>query len=222
MAQRTKLFYAEEVILSLKGQFPNRDMKIDPREVLLRLDEEVNEAAKAGYLLNMKLRLGSAIDDQFVTTWDNLTVTDPPNKAPSYIQLPANYVTLPDNTGIDQIYFMNDFTVAKTKYFDPVIITSFKDVSGYRNTTGEFLEERISCYPKNGYIYFDRGNINSKYGNIGIRLVVRDASAIADDAPYPIPAEYMGTVVKNLVQFYRERLMQPQDLVRDAVDKSIP
>lgn len=220
MAQRTKLLYVEEILNELRAQFKNRDLKIDPREVLLRLDEKVNEAAKAGWIENMKLRIGTGTDDQYVTTWENQTVTDPANKAPSYIQLPANYVALPDNQGIDQIYFMNSFTVPKKKYFDPVIITSFKDISSYKNTVGEFLEERISCYPKNGYLYFDRGEINLKYGQIGIRLVVRDASAIDDSAPYPIPAEQMASIVESLVEFYRLRLMQPQDYVRDAVNKS--
>lgn len=221
---RSKYSFCEEIILELRDQFVGRDMQVDPREILLKLDQLVNEYAKAGFLENWKLRLGDGVDDQFVTTFEWLTVTDPSNKMPSYVQLPAQYVNLPNNRGIDQIYFKNDFAVAKKKYFDPVIISSFKDVSSYRNTVGEYLEERIMCYPKDGYLVFDRGQINYRYGDIGIRLVVKDSSAIGDNDPYPIPADIEKRVINELVAFYRERMKQPQDPVKEgtAAEQLLP
>ena len=219
MATKSKNYYCERIYLSLRDQFPNRDIKIDPREMILRFDDMANEIAKTGFLSNWKSGLNTSIGDQFITEWTDLTVTDPANKAPSYVQFPANYADLPDNGGIDQVFFVNDFTVAKKKYFDPVIITTYKARSAYRSNLAANLEGRISCYPRNGYLYFDRGDINAKYGKIGMRLVVKDSSAIADDAPYPIPADLENLFIQEGVKFFRERLLFPQDLVRDSVDK---
>lgn len=220
MSLRTKWSYAEEVRNALDPDFGNRDMQLDPREVLLRLDQTVNELAKLGSLENWKMNRDEFIDDTWTTTFEWLTVTDPANKAPSYVQLPATPVDLPDNRGIDQVYFKNDFSAVKKKYFDPVIITSFRNLSEYRNTMGGELDGRIQVYVKNGYIYFDRGNVNATYGEIGLRLVVKDAGSIGDNDPYPIPADRQRMVLDSVIDFFRKKLAQPNDLVRDDNPKS--
>ena len=218
MSLKTRVYYGEQVlneIYSVRG----RDEKIDIREVYLQLDNMVNELAKQGYIDNMRMGLMNGIDDQFITQFENLTVTDPANNAPSYIQIPANYVNLPRNEGIQDVYFMNDFSTNKKKYYEPVIIKSFKDVSTYRNNPANFLESRISCHVKGGYLTFDRGRIFATYGPLGIRLVIRDSSAISDSAPYPIPANIEREVIIKVVDWFRTRRGQPVDLVKDNNDK---
>lgn len=219
MSLRTKWSYAEEIRNILDKDFGDRDMQLDPREIILRLDQAVNEQAKLGDLENFKLNKGEFVDDTFITTWEWLTVTDPANKMPSYVQLPATPVALDTNRGIDQIYFKNDFAAVKKRYYDPVIITSFKDLSSYRNTMGGDLGERISGYPKDGYFVFDRGDINATYGQIGMRLVVRDASAIGDNDPYPIPADRVATIMDSVIDFFRKKMAQPTDHIRDTIDR---
>lgn len=217
MALRTAIGFAEEVLNQLRDQLVGRDIQIDLREIILSLDQMVNEEAKNGFFENWKIFNSTSVDEMYLTRWEWITVTDPTNKGASFFQIPAHYAVLPYNEGINQVYFSNDFTLgAKKKYFDPVIITSFQDVSANRNTVGEFLEGRISCYPRNGNMYFDRGQINAKYGQVGIALVVRDASAIASDAPYPIPADKQSIIINKLVAMYRMRLAQPQDNIKDA------
>lgn len=220
MALRSKWSFSEEVISALQPDYTSRDLSIDPREVLLRLDQIVNEQAKLGTLENWKMNRDEFIDDTWITTWEWLTLTDPANKANSYVQLPATPMDLPDNRGVDQVYFKNDFSAVKKKYFDPIVITSFRDVSTYRNTMGGELEGRISCYIKNGYLYFDRGDVNATYGQIGLRLVVKDASAIGDNDPYPIPADRQRLVIDMCIDFFRKKLAQVGDEIRDDKDKT--
>jgi len=215
---KTRLFYAEQILLSLQDANRNRDEKFDVREVYPIMDNIVNALAKQGFFENWKFGFGG-IDDLFTTTFEWITPTDPANSSPSYFSLPVtSYVTLPKNQGIQDIYFQNDFTTVKKKYFAPVIITSFKDQSSFRSSMANGLQGRISCYIKNGVIYFDRGNINKVYGNIGLRLAVRDSSQILDNAPYPIPAEHEKTVIDQCVLFFRSRRDQGADLVRDQND----
>jgi hypothetical protein len=216
---RTKWSYAESVINELQNDYPGRDLKIDPREVLIRLDAKVNAMAKQGYLENWKMGHGANVDEQFVTTWENIVVTDPGSGQPSYFTIPANYANLPRNGGIEQVYFMNPYSGNKTRYFDPVIIKSFRDVAAYRNNMAGNLEGRVSGYPKGRTFIFDRGNIFAKYGNAAIRLVIRDSSAIGDSDPYPLPADIEDQVIAELVDWFRERRAQPTDTIKDANDK---
>jgi len=218
MSLKTRVTYGEEVLNELYS-VRGRDEKIDIREIYLQLDAIVNELAKKGFLENMQMGFGSSVDDQFVTSFEWLTVTDPSNNGLSYIAIPANYANLPKNQGIQEVYFQNDFSARKKKYYDPVIITSFKDRSTYRNSHANNLEGRISCFPKGGSLYFDRGGVNNTYGPIGMRLVIRDSGAISDSAPYPIPADLEREVIMKVVDWFRNRRQQPVDLIKDNNDK---
>jgi len=217
---RTKWSYAESVIKELQNDYPGRDLKVDPREVLLRLDAMVNQMAKAGFIENWKMGNATQLDEQFITTWEWIAITDPANKMPSYFTIPANYVNLPRNGGIEQVYFENAFNGNKTRYFDPIIIKSFRDVAAYRNNMAANLEGRISGYAKGRTFVFDRGGVGAKYGNAGIRLAIRDSSVIGDDDPYPIPADIEQSIIAELVDWFRERRKQPTDTIKDANDKA--
>lgn len=218
---KTRLWFAEQILLNLQDSNRNRDEKIDVREIYPIMDNQVNALVKQGFFENWKLGFGG-IDDLYTTTFEWITPTDPANSGPSYFSLPVtSYTTLPKNQGIQDIYFQNDFSSVKKKYFAPVLIISFKDLSAYRSNMASGLQGRISCYIKNGIVYFDRGNINKVYGNIGLRLAVRDSSQILDNGPYAVPAEHEGTVINNCVAFFRARRQQPTDLIRDSNDAKV-
>ncbi len=220
MALRTKLYYGEQVLNELNSQLRNRDEKIDIREAIIRIDAIVNSFAKEGILLNWKRGFTNSLDEQFITRWEFLTITDPSNGEPSYFQIPAHYVELPDNRGIDQVYFQNSFSSVKKKYFDPVIIRNYKSVSQYRSNRAGNMEGRISCSPRNGNIVFNTGNIGATYGDVGIALVVRDSSALSDSDPYPIAADQEQLIIQTAVEWFRARQGQKPDLIRDDVNKT--
>jgi hypothetical protein len=222
MALKTKYLFAEMVMREFNGASNiGRDLDIDPREIILRLDAFVNDMAKKGFFENWQLGFDTGMNEQYLTRWEWLTVTDPVRGQPSYVQIPAAWVSLPRNMGINQVYFQNDPTINKKKYFEQIIVTSHEDVSRYRNNMASGMEGRLSCYPRNNNLYFSKGNINATYGNIGLSLVVRDASAIADDAPYPVPADKEAELISATVAWFRNRIAQPQDAIKDGEDKRI-
>lgn len=218
MSLRTKLYYGEQILRELSSSPLNRDMPISIREAIIRVDAVVNAFAKEGILKNWQKYGG--IDDQYIQTIEWVNANDPANGEPSTLQIPSHYVELPRNQGIEQVYFQNSFSAVKKKYFQTVIIRDWKSVSTYRNNRAGRMEGRISCAPKNGYLVFDRGNINATYGPIGLRIVGRDSSAIGDTDPYPITADMEQIVITTCVQWFRERLSQQPDLIRDDVNKT--
>src|SRR5882762_3015207 len=163
MTNRTKLWYAEQVRNSLFSGLVNRDIRIDLREIVLQLDNLVNEYAKAGFFENWKLGSGKT-DDLWITDFPNLTITDVANQN-SFFALPSsNYVTLKNNEGINDVVFMNDITQVKKRYFKPVIIRNWKDISGYRSSMAGDNQGRISCAVRGRVIYFDRPKVSQIYG----------------------------------------------------------
>jgi len=220
MSLRTKLYYGEQVLLELNSQLRNRDEKVSIREAIIRIDAIVNAFAKEGILQNWKMGATNSIDENFLTRWEWLDITDPTNSAPSYFQIPSHYVQLLDNRGIDQVYFENSFASPLKKYFDPVIIRNAKSSAAYRSNRAGKMEGRLWGYPQNGNFVFGRGNIAATYGRVGIALVVRDSSAIGDTDPYPIAADQEQLIIQTAVQWFRERQAQQPDLIRDDVNKT--
>lgn len=220
MSLRTKLFYGEQILNEISQGRRNRDETIDIREAIVRLDAVVNDLAKSGILTNWKAGFTNGIDDQYSMTFEFLTATDPSNGEPSYVQIPSNYIQLPDNRGIEQVYFQNSFSAVKRKYFDPVIVRNFKSFSQLRNNRAGRMEGRISCAPKNGFLVFDRGNINATYGPLGLRLIGRNSSALSDTDPYPIASDQEAMIIGLCVDWFRARQAQRPDLIRDDVNKT--
>lgn len=213
---KSKLYFSELVLLELNSQFRNRDEKIDQRDVIIRLDQIVNEGAKLGIFESWNLGERS-IDDLFITTWDGrlnswLAITDVSDTGESYFTLPSNYVVLPRNGGIVQVYL-------EKNYFDPIAILSAPEAITIRNTMAGNLEGRLGVYVRGGRVYFKgRQDIGAKFGGAGVQLVIRDASAIADDAPYPIDAAQEKMVIAQAVEWFRNRNNQGADKVRESVN----
>lgn len=201
MALRTKIYYAEQVLEQLKLPLRNRDDKVDIREVYVAMDNWINEKAKEGFIENMRL-MNSMVDEQYITTFENLTITDN-GKQPSVLTLPSNYVALPNNQGIQDVYFMNDST--KKKYFDPVLITNFRDIAGYRSQMAFNNQGRLSVAPKDGNLVFNIGGVGATYGNAAVRLVIKSAFDISNDAQYPIPADQAAQMVIDVTTYFLGR-----------------
>lgn len=214
---KTKILYAEDIRNNLYSSLISRDVKIDYREIFLAMDRAINFFAKNSFLENWKSGIGK-IDDLWQVDFSPISVTDIPNQN-SFFNLPtSNYVNLPSGQGIQDVYFMNNNGLKK-RYFKPIIIKNFKDVSGYRSSIAQNNAGRISCYVKNRIIYFDRGKIDAVYGQIGIRLVLRDASLLQDADVYPVPADIEEQFINKSIDFFIARRIKEPDLIKDMNDK---
>jgi len=213
---KTKRFYAQRVIEQLQNDYPNLDLKIDERDVFPVMDDAVNKLAAQNYFDNWKFT-GEGIDEAFITTFPEVEVTDQGDEQPSYFTFPSNYAALPKNRGIDEIYPLQfqqrgqDFSV---------VIMSHTDYRRFKNLYAGSLEGRLGGYPEGMKFIFTSCGVKKKYGNMGVRLVVRTAADIAIDASYPIPANWEGEVIKQVMTFFVMKRGEPTDEVRDAKDEA--
>lgn len=215
MAIKNKLWFSERILTEIY-LVRSRDEKIDQREIILVMDSVCNSLAKKGVLETWKLGSTNSIDDAWTTTFEWYTPTDVTNGL-SYVAMPAVPALLPNNGGIVSVYFRNNLGTKK-KYYDPVIIMHHRDVTAYRNTLGADLEGRIGAYVKNGTLYFNQSAVASRYGDIGMQLLIRSSSDITDDAVYPIPADYEMEFINQCVEWFRNRKNQEVDVLKDNND----
>jgi len=212
---KTKQFYAQQVILLLQNDFPNIDTKIDERLVFLSIDEVVNELAKKNYFENWKMGAGAMFDEQFITTWDEIEVIDQPNSLHSYFTFPSNYVGVGMNEGIVDIIPIK----YRTSNQSAVIVTSMSDYYRYRSNPAGNMQGRLFGYPKGMKFEFGTCDVKKKYGNMIVRLAIRDSGMIPYDQPYPIPADKEGEVIMTALAVYRDRRKEPADTIRDNKDQ---
>lgn len=214
MALNTKKYYAERVILALQNDYPNLDFKIQLREVYPVIDDIVNAMAEKDYFDNWKMS-GQHIDEQFITTWDEITVVDQDNENPSYFVFPSNYAALPNNRGIDEIWPLK-FQIGDRDH--SVAIMSHADYRRYKGMYASYLEGRLGGYPQGDRFYFTTCGVKKKYGDVGLRLVIRSSKDITVDAPYPIPSNRVGEVIQAAIEYFTNKRLQPTDEVRDKKD----
>ena len=212
---KTKYWYAEQIANELTSDYPNIDWRIDEREVVLRIDAVVNELAKKDFFDNWRLS-GAGTDEQYITTWDNVPVTDQQNGLPSYLELPSNYVALPRNGGIVDVVPIKWVTADQPA----VVITTFSDYRRYQSGPAANMQGRLVAYPIGAKLYFTTCEVSKKYGPMIVRLMIRDSSMIPDDQPYPIPADKENFVISSVVQWFREKRAVPADSVRDNKDQA--
>lgn len=210
---KTKRWFAEQILTEIQNDHENIDRKLEERDVYPRMDAIVNELAAKNYFENWKLG-GYGVDDQFITTFEPITVVDQLNGNPSYFVFPANYASLPRNGGISEIYPLRWITMNQA----PVVVMSHEDYRRYISNPASNMQGRLAGYPQGARFYFTQCDVKKKYGDMGVRLIIRDSSQIAEDAPYGIPADKENFLISTCVAWYRTKREVPTDSVRDNKD----
>lgn len=211
MAVPTKRYFSDRIIAGLQAQYPNIDFRsIQEREVFLVVDDIINAMAKDNYLSNWKL-YGATVEEGFITTWTGLQVVDP-DEAPSYITFPAVYAALPMNGGIVEVWPEN-------YEYGAVKLRRHEDVRRTRNLMSGNMQGELGGYPKGNVFEFDQVDVGKNFSEtFGMRLVVRDSSAIAVTAPFPIHSDLVEEVIRRGILFFSTKRMQPTDTIRDKND----
>lgn len=208
---KTKEIFAEQILRELSADPLTRDFKIFAREVYPRMDAVVNDMAVKKQFDNWSVGWGGT-SEMYLTTWglnnDAIPVVDPENEGASYFDLPVNYSDLPRNGGINGIIPMQNADIT-------VIITSLREYRLYKNSPAGGMQGKLAAYPIGNRVFFNQSAVKVNFGDMMLRLMVRDSSQIAANAPYPIPSDKEYIMIKTCVDWFRDRLTQGADYVRD-------
>lgn len=143
---------SEQALRSLaNGDIP-ADFPIKLQEVTLIIPAMAHAIIQASY--NPK---SNEIDTRWLTSFDNVPVLDDEAKGLKYVEIPANYLDLPNNIGL---YHISPQLDQKNK-FKPVK-ASF--LSMYNGLEAEDLMGYVGYWPEGSRIYF-----NNKFSGIGYK-----------------------------------------------------
>lgn len=213
MAIPTKRYYSDRIQAGLQNAYPNIDFKIQEREVFRVVDDIVNALARDNYFENWKL-YGATLDEGFITTWDGdlaITVVDPEDQ-PSYITLPAIPIALPMNGGFVEVWPLN-------YEFGAVKLRRHEDVRRTRNLMSGGMQGELGGYPRGNLFVFDQVDVGKNYSDkVGLRMAIKDSSAISVTDPYPVPANLTDEIVKRGIIYFTEKRLKVTDVIRDGQD----
>lgn len=211
MAVPTKRYFSDRILAGLQAQYPNIDFRsIQEREVFFVVDDIVNSMAKENYFSNWKL-YGATVEEGFITTWNGLEVVDVEDQ-PSYITFPATYAALPMNGGIKEVW-------AENYEYGAVKLRMHEDVRRTRNLMSGGMQGELGGYPKGSIFEFDQVDVGKNFAEtFGMRLVVKDSSAISVTAPFPIPSDLVEQVISRGILYFATKRTMPTDTIRDKND----
>lgn len=217
---RTKRYYAERVVIGLQNGHPNIDFKIHELDIFASIDAIVNAQAKAGFLNNWKMGT-PGLSETFITTWDGedaIEVIDQTNGKFSYMELPVqHWIDLPLEQGIVEIWPQK--WQPEGKNFSVVIMTH-SDVRLYANNMAGGMQGRLAGYPQGNRFWFTSCDVKKRYGNMGLRLAVRDSQQIDLDAVYPIPGDQEEFIIRKSIEYFVQKKLMAPDKVRDKNDQA--
>lgn len=205
----TKGKLADQVMRYIARYDRPREERLDERDVLMRIDQETNYLAKQNMLENMESQ-GLSVDPQFLTTFKNIEVKHDSDYNLDYIDLPARYVALSSNRGVDLICPMQSRQ-------HPFIPLDKGHIGLYENNLAGPIQGRTGFWIESGKAYFNK-DVKGVWNKLLVRLVLADASSITDDAPYPIPAELEAQIVEKVAVFFLKNPTLPDDK-NDLINK---
>lgn len=210
---QTKKKVADRVISKLQNAYPNIDFRaIQIREVFLVVDDIINSKARENYFNNWKLG-AAGVDEAFMTTWDGdsaIAVVDVENQE-SYIELPATPVALPMGDGIE-VWPMN---------FEHGAVRQRRhsDIRRTRTLMSGNMQHQLGGYRLGTRFVFDQVDVGKNFAKtMGVRLPIKDSTAISETASYPIAGDMMEEIIDTAVKYFFEKRVAPTDTVRDGND----
>ena len=81
------------------------------------------------------------------------------------------------------------------------------------------MQGQLGGFPRGILFVFDQVDVGKNYGtSFGMRLVIKDSSAISETAPFPVAADKAEEIIKRAIEFFTNKRVKPTDVIRDRND----
>lgn len=202
---------AQRVIrLMSRGDKP-RDYSYDERDVMPIVIDVANRIVKAEYFQFKDQELTKAVDSHYVQTYNDVDVKINKVTGQNYVDLPAPYVNLPYNSGVQRIAPLTD-SAAKNKAMIPVQASEM-DVLG--DIIGNMQKQWVYELQGTKAFFHKRCKktlCEAEIKKVSITLVV-SISDLAPDTPFPAPPDTHQQIITEAMQILA--LTQVKDKIND-------
>lgn len=174
------------------------DTPYDIRDLILLVKQVANEMIIGEW--SSSYQLGQrTVDEHFVATYKNQTVKVDAN-GDNYIDIPVNYVNLPNHTGIQRIIPEN----TSSKFYKALIPIPPYAMDIYASLPAGALEQQFGFMPGREIIKFTKRNgrtmLDELLDTVEVSLVVIAPEDLGDNDYIPIPSNLEYTLLKECLR----------------------
>ena len=205
----TKKQLAEQIVRILNSGDVTHDNSIDPRELLLAIEQERDRLVRLR-LLELLSQGERNIPGDVVSTFDSITIKKDAIKNLLYSSLPGRIMSLPKDMGLLHVSYTKD-------QYNAFIRMPNGSLSLYNGLLSSMIGGRGGYWLEGDRLYYNDG-VDDCCGNTIILKMILNSGDYDADAVFPIPADLEIEVVRNVVQLYSPMKAAPNDELNDNLE----
>ena len=205
----TKKQLAEQVIRILNSGDVTNDNSIDPRELLLAIEQERDRLVRFRLFESLSAGEGD-IPGDVVSTFDNITIKKDTVKNLLYSSLPGRIMSLPRDMGILHVSYTKD-------QYNAFIRMPNGSLSLYNGLLSSMIGGRGGYWLEGDRLYYNDG-VDDCCGNTVIIKMVMNSGDVNPDDIFPIPSDLESEVIKNVIALYSPMKTIPNDEQNDNLE----
>ena len=205
----TKKQLAEQIIRILNSGDVTNDNSIDPRELLLAIEQERDRLVRLRLFESMNQGEGG-IPGDVVSTFDNITIKKDTTKDLLYSSLPGRVMSLPKDMGILHVSYTKD-------QYNAFIRMPNGSLSLYNGLLSSAIGGRGGYWLEGDRIYYN-SSVDDCCGNTVIIKMVMNSGDVDPNDIFPIPSDLEPEVIRNIIQLYSPMKAAPNDEQNDNIE----
>jgi|TARA_R100001509_G_scaffold148944_1_gene107080 hypothetical protein len=205
----TKKQLAEQIIRILNSGDVTNDNSIDPRELLLAIEQERDRLVRLRLFESMNQGEGG-IPGDVVSTFDNITIKKDTTKDLLYSSLPGRVMSLPKDMGILHVSYTKD-------QYNAFIRMPNGSLSLYNGLLSSAIGGRGGYWLEGDRIYYN-SSVDDCCGNTVIIKMVMNSGDVDPNDIFPIPSDLESEVIRNIIQLYSPMKAAPNDEQNDNIE----
>mgnify|MGYP003113593848 CR=1 FL=1 len=205
----TKNQLAEQIIRILNSGDTTHDNSIDPRELLLAIEQERDRVVRMRLFESLERGQGE-IPGDIISTFDNIMIKRDTTKDLLYSSLPGRIMSLPKDMGIVHVSYTKD-------QYNAFVRMPNGSLSLYNGLVSSMIGGRGGYWLEGDRIYYNSA-IDDCCGNTVIVKMVMNSGDVNPDDIFPIPSDLESEVIRNVLQLYAPMKNIPNDEVNDNME----
>tara|TARA_R110000824_G_scaffold311311_3_gene498485 strand:+ start:2772 stop:3398 length:627 start_codon:yes stop_codon:yes gene_type:complete len=205
----TKKQLAEQITRILNSGDVTHDNSIDPRELLLAIEQERDRLVRLRLFESLSRGEGE-IPGDVVSTFDSITIKKDTIKNLLYSSLPGRIMSLPKDMGILHVSYTKD-------QYNAFIRMANGSLSLYNGLVSSMIGGRGGYWLEGDRIYYNN-SVDDCCGNTVIIKMIMNSGDVDPNDIFPIPPDMEAEVIRNVMQLYAPMKSVPNDEQNDNLE----
>mgnify|MGYP003648217403 FL=1 len=205
----TKKQLAEQIIRILNSGDVSNDNSIDPRELLLAIEQERDRLVRFRLFESMKMG-NPTIPGDVVSAFDSIKIKKDVVKNLLYSDLPGRVMSLPEDKGIAHVSYTKD-------QYNAFVRMPNGSLSLYNGLLSSMMGGRGGYWLEGDRVYYN-DSVDDCCGNTVIVKMVMNSGDLDPNEPFPIPSDLESEVIKNVIGLYSSMKQLPNDEQNDNIE----